>query len=106
MLLVVSRSDVRFGFDHPFFARPKSRAPKKKFEFRVRARVYVFSWLNKTINTGPEVQVSNGMLRKYFCVTYLYPQVIDNHSMDLQASNWAKEYQFNRAEPRELKDNS
>ena len=68
MLLVVSRSDVRFGFDHPFFARPKSRAPKKKF-------------------AGPEVQVSNGMLRKYFCVTYLYPQVIDNHSMDLQASN-------------------
>ena len=31
MLLVVSRSDVRFGFDHPFFARPKSRAPKNKF---------------------------------------------------------------------------
>ena len=62
MLLVVSRSDVRFGFDHPFFARPKSRAPKKKFanqltgfymrgvlvvksliSTRVRARVYVFS---------------------------------------------------------------
>ena len=31
MLLVVSRSDVRFGFDHPFLARRKSRAPKKKF---------------------------------------------------------------------------
>ena len=29
MLLVVSRSDVHFSFDHPFFA--KSRAPRKKF---------------------------------------------------------------------------
>ena len=31
MSLIVSRSDVHFGFDHSFFARPKSRAPRKKF---------------------------------------------------------------------------
>ena len=41
MFLVVSRSDVHFGFDRPFFAyplggaskiaRPKSRVPRKKF---------------------------------------------------------------------------
>ena len=44
MFLVVSRSDLQFGFEHPFFlrtrsgvqflrnfARPKNRVPRKKF---------------------------------------------------------------------------
>ena len=46
------------------------------------------------------------MLRKYFCVKNLRRHVIDNYSRDLQASNCAKEFQLNRAEPREVKDNS
>ena len=45
MLLVVSRSDVRFGFDHPFFARPKSRAPKKKFAPHPPCMLYIVSFL-------------------------------------------------------------
>ena len=29
-----------------------------------------FSWLNKTIDVMPEIQVSDGMLKKYFCVKF------------------------------------
>ena len=65
-----------------------------------------FSWMNKTINVVSQVQASDGMLRKYFCVKYLCRHVIDNHSRNLQASNCAKECQLNREEPREAKDNS
>ena len=50
-------------------------------------------------------QVSNTVLRKYFCVKNLCRHIIDNHSRDLQASNCAKDCQLNRAEPREVKDN-
>ena len=35
-------------------------------------------------------QVSDGMLRKFFCVKNLCYHVIGNHSMDFQASNCAK----------------
>ena len=65
-----------------------------------------FSWLNKTINVMSEVQVRDGMLRKYFCVKNLCHHVIDNHSRDLQTSNCAKKCQINQVEPREVKDNS
>ena len=51
-----------------------------------------FSWLNKTINVMPEVQVSDGMLQKYFCVKYLCRHVLDNHNRNLQVVNCAKEY--------------
>ena len=54
----------------------------------------------------PEVQVSDGMLRKYFRVKYLCRHVIDNHSRNLQAGNCAKECQLNHAKPQEIKDNS
>ena len=59
MFLVVSRSDVHFGFDHPFFecpigrarkiARPKSRAPKKKF---VHPWITAFSNINQKRNSA------------------------------------------------------
>ena len=54
----------------------------------------------------PEVQVSDGMLRKYFRVKCLCRHVIDNHSRNLQAGNCAKECQLNHAKPQEIKDNS
>ena len=46
------------------------------------------SWLNKT-NVVPEVQVSDGMMRKYL---YQVPlsHVIDNHNRNVQAGNCAK----------------
>ena len=31
MFLVVSRLDLHYGSNRPFFARPKSRVPRKKF---------------------------------------------------------------------------
>ena len=52
-----------------------------------------FFWLNKTMNVMPEVQVSDGMLRKNFCVKYLCRHVKYNHSKNLKA----KECQLNRA---------
>ena len=64
-----------------------------------------FSWLNKTLNVVPEVQVRDYMLRKYFCVKYFCRQIIDNHSRDLQANNCANDCQSNWAEPREVKNN-
>ena len=54
----------------------------------------------------PEVQVSDAMLRKYFCFKYLCRHVIDNHSRNLRAGNCTKECQLNRAEPGESKENS
>ena len=54
----------------------------------------------------PEVQVSDGMLRKYCCVKYLCCHVIENDNRNLKAGNCAKECQLNWAEPREVKDNS
>ena len=54
----------------------------------------------------PEVQVSDGILRKYFCVKNLCRHVRENHSRNLQASNSTKERQLNRAKPQEVKDNS
>ena len=50
-------------------------------------------------------QVSDGMVKKYFCFKNLCRYVIDNYNRDLQACNCAKEYQLNWAEPRELKGN-
>ena len=52
------------------------------------------------------VQVSDGMLTKYFCMKYLCCHVIDNHSREPQAGKCAKERQLNRAKPREVKSNS
>ena len=40
------------------------------------------------------------------CVCVTFVAVINNISRGLQASNWAKECQFNRAELRDTKDNS
>ena len=54
----------------------------------------------------PEVQVSDGMLRKYFCVKYFGRIVIDNHSRNPQANICAKGYQLNWVEAREVKCNS
>ena len=64
-----------------------------------------FSSLNKAINVMTEVQVSDGILRKYFCVKCFYCLVIYHHSRNLDSGNCAKECQLNRAEPRELKEN-
>ena len=50
--------------------------------------------------------VSDVILRKYFCVKNLYSHVIDNHNKDLQTSNCTRQCQINRADPREVKDNS
>ena len=52
------------------------------------------------------VQVSDGMLWKYFCIKDLFRRVKDIHRKNLQAGNCAKECQLNRAKPREVKDNS
>ena len=54
----------------------------------------------------PEVQVSDGMLRKYFCAKYFCRIVIDNHSRNPQANICAKGYQLNWVEAREVKCNS
>ena len=54
----------------------------------------------------PEVQLSDAMLRKYFYIKYLCRHVIDNHGRSLQAGNCEKRCELNRAEPREVKDNS
>ena len=62
-------------------------------------------WLNKA-NVVPEAQVSDGMLRKYFCVKCLCRHVIDNRSRNLQANNCAKECQLNPVEPQKTKYNS
>ena len=45
------------------------------------------------------VQARDGMLRKFFCIKYLYRHVIDNH-ISMQ------ECQLNLAKSREVKDNS
>ena len=47
-------------------------------------------------------QVSDDMLRKYFCVKNLCRHVISDH----QAGNSAKVCQLKRQKPREVKDNS
>ena len=52
-------------------------------------------------------QVSDGMLRKLLWVKFLRRHFINNHSRDLRASNCSRKTgQLNRAEPREVKDNS
>ena len=62
-----------------------------------------FYWQNKTINA---VQVSNGMLQKYFCIKDLCLWIKDIHRKNLQAGNCAKECQINWEKPWEVKDNS
>ena len=62
-----------------------------------------FSWLKKEINVMPEVQASDGILVKYFCVKYLCRQVIDNNRRNLQSGYCAKECRLNRASPPEVK---
>ena len=57
-----------------------------------------FYWLSKAI--------SDGMLRKFFCIKYLCCHVIDNYSRNLQTGNCANECQINQAKPRKVKDNS
>ena len=61
---------------------------------------------NRTKQLILEAQISDGMLRKFFCAKYLCLHVIDNHSRNLQASICAKECQLNREEPQEVKGNS
>ena len=74
--------------------------------------VYLFPFTVNLLLTGQNNKcnardwVSDGMLRKYLSVKGLYRHIIDNHSRDLQASNCIKECQLNRAEPREVIDNS
>ena len=65
-----------------------------------------FSWLNKAKKCNARVQVSDGMLRKYFCIKYLCRHIINNHSRTLQAENCAKEYLLNRVKSREVKESS
>ena len=72
------------------------------FPFMVKASP---DWTKTSDKCNARDQVSDGMLRKYFCVKNLYCHAIGNHSRDLQASNCAKECQLNSAEPREVKDN-
>ena len=83
---------------------------------RARARVSVcvviyfhrkgFSWRNKTINVMPEIRPAMLCWANISCVKNLCRHVIDNHNRDLQVSNCAKDCRLNRAEPREVKDNS
>ena len=46
------------------------------------------------------------MMWKYFCIKYLCPRAKDNHRKNLQAMNFAKKCQLNRAKPQKVKDNS
>ena len=48
-----------------------------------------FCWLNNH-KCNARDQASDVMLRKWFCVKNLRRHAIDNHSRDLQASNWAR----------------
>ena len=57
-------------------------------------------------NNECDDQVGDGMLRKLLCVKFLCRHFINNCSRDLRASNCSRECQLNRAEPREVKDNS
>ena len=52
------------------------------------------------------VQFTKGMMWKYFCIKYLCPRAKDNHRKNLQAMNFAKKCQLNRAKPQKVKDNS
>ena len=51
-------------------------------------------------------QAGDVVLWKYFCVKNLCRYVIGNHNRDSQTSNSSKVSQLNRAESREVKDNS
>ena len=58
-------------------------------------------WLNKTNGNKQRRYTEEILLYKYLCRL-----VIDNHSRNLQTNNCSKECQSNRAESREVKDNS
>ena len=49
-----------------------------------------FSWLNRTMDVLQDIQASDVVLRKLFCVKNLWLHIIDNHSRDLLASNCAR----------------
>ena len=68
--------------------------------------IYVCFLTEQNNKCNVRVQVNDGMLWKYFCINYLCLRIKDNHGKNLQASNYAKECQLNRAKPREVKDNS
>ena len=68
--------------------------------------IYVCFLTEQNNKCNVRVQVNDGMLWKYFCINYLCLRIKDNHRKNLQASNYAKECQLNRAKPREVKDNS
>ena len=59
---------------------------------------------NNKCNT--RVQVSNGMLWKYFRINDFCLHVKGNHRKNLQAGSCAKECQLNWKKPREVKYNS
>ena len=62
-----------------------------------------FSWLKQNNKCNARDHASDVVLRKLLCVKHPRHHVIDNHSRDL----WTvQERQLNRAEPREVKDNS
>ena len=61
-----------------------------------------FSWQSKTIKCNTRVWVSDGMLRKFFCIKDLCLRVKETH---LQTGNCAKERKLNRVMPQELKGN-
>ena len=49
-----------------------------------------FSWLKQKNKYNARDQVSDVVLRKLHCVKCLCRHVINNHSRDLQASNYAR----------------
>ena len=65
-----------------------------------------FSWLKKNNNCNASVQVSDGMLYKYFCIKGFCLCVTDIHRKNLQGGHCAKECQLNREKPGEVKGKS
>ena len=63
------------------------------------------SWLNKT-KVLSEFKSTMVCWRKCICMKYLFWHIKDNHRKNLQASNCAKECQWNWAKPPEVKDNT
>ena len=57
-------------------------------------------------NCNATVQISDGMLRKHFCIKDLCLYFKNNRRKNLQADNCAKECQLNREKPGGVKDNS
>ena len=105
--LVLFFQPRNFLFSSFFFSIPTSRTIQKVFYpnvpyLCVRVCVCVcvcvflsfhcrgFSWLKQNNKYNARDQASDVELRKSFCVKYIHHHIIDNHSRDLQASNYAR----------------